>query len=68
MVRRARLFLRRGIYHVYCRTHRGEFIFNDPDTSAALVESAQLLSDHDGVAVFAWDLLSNHYLCAAAHK
>ena len=40
MPRRPRLFVAGGFYHVYCRTHRGEFRFNDSSESKSFIDNA----------------------------
>ena len=61
MVRRARVFVQRGIYHIYCRVHRGEFIFEKRENAAAFVEAAKMMIRNDKIAILAWVLMSNHY-------
>ena len=61
MPRRPRLFVSGAIYHVYCRVARGEFIFDDHDEAAELIEHLRTVRDLDGWTVFAWVLMGNHY-------
>jgi REP element-mobilizing transposase RayT len=68
MPRRPRLFVSGGIYHVYCKTHRGEFRFDDRIESDSFIQTVADVSRTHGFLVLAWCLMSNHYLCVAAHK
>jgi len=61
MPRRPRLFLPYGIYHVYCRVARGEFVFDDHSEAAEFVEHLRSVRDLDGWTIFAWCLMGNHY-------
>ena len=40
MSKGTRLFVPGGIYHVYCKTHRGEMRFDDPADASAFVDAA----------------------------
>ena len=68
MPRQPRFFVPNGIYHVYCRVARGEFVFADAIEAEEFVSTVREVRDVDGFIVFAWCLMTNHYLCAAAHK
>jgi len=68
MPRRPRLFVAGGIYHVYCRTHRGEIRFGQEPDSGAFLEIVSKVATHQRLEIMGWVLLTNHYLCAAAHK
>ena len=61
MPRKPRVFIEGGIYHVYCRTSRGEAVFVDEAEAAAFVDVFQRVKDRDGLVLFAWALMSNHY-------
>jgi len=61
MPRRPRLFLRYGIYHVYCRVARGEFVFDDRSEAEEFVEHLRTVRDLDGWTIFAWCIMGNHY-------
>lgn len=61
MPRRPRLFVSGGIYHVYCRTHRGEFRFDNTIEAEAFLEAVFDVSRVHGLVVVAWCLMSNHY-------
>lgn len=61
MPRRPRLFVSGGIYHVYCRTHRGEFRFDDRMESDSFIQAVAEVSRTHGLLVLAWCLMSNHY-------
>ena len=61
MPRKPRVFIEGGIYHVYCRASRGEAVFDDHVEAQAFVEVYQKVKERDGLIVFAWCLMSNHY-------
>ena len=61
MPRPNRVFLEGGIFHVYNRVGRGEMIFADEDEASAFVGQLKTIKDRDGLQVFAWCLMSNHY-------
>jgi REP element-mobilizing transposase RayT len=61
MPRRNRVFLEGGIFHVYNRTGRGEMVFADEAEASAFVEQLRMVKARDGLQVFAWCLMSNHY-------
>jgi len=61
MPRKPRLFIEGGIYHVYCRASRGEAVFADQTEAAAFVDILQRVKSRDGLVIFAWALMSNHY-------
>jgi REP element-mobilizing transposase RayT len=50
-----------GLYHVYNRFARGEDVFSAPEEAAEFVELLREVKKRDGLTVFAWALLSNHY-------
>jgi len=59
--RRRRILVEGGLYHVYNRFARGEDVFADPEEAIEFVELLREVKDRDGLTVFAWALLSNHY-------
>ena len=61
MPRKPRLFVPNAIYHVYCRTARGEYVFDDQIEADAFVEMVSEVRDLDGLSILAWCLLGNHY-------
>ena len=61
MPRKARIFIEGGIYHVYCRASRGEAVFADVAEAAAFVDTLRNVKVRDGLVIFAWALMSNHY-------
>lgn len=61
MPRKARLFIPGAIYHVYCRTARGERVFAAPAEAEHFVEILRLVRDTDRFKILAWCLMSNHY-------
>ena len=68
MPRALRNLIEGGLYHVYNRFARGEEVFSDPEEAIEFLDFLRDLKQRDDLQVFAWSLLSNHYLCAAAHK
>jgi REP element-mobilizing transposase RayT len=50
-----------GLYHVYNRFARGEGVFSDPEEAAEFAELLREVKKRDGLTIFAWALLSNHY-------
>ena len=68
MPRRLRVEIEGGVYHVSNRVSSGEHVFADPDEADRFVELVRSVKARDGWTVFAWCLMSDHYLCAAAHK
>ena len=61
MPRHPRLFFPGGIYHVYCRVARGEFVFDDHFEAIEFIEVLRNVRDLDGLTIFAWALMGNHY-------
>ena len=61
MPRQNRIFVEGGVYHVYNRLGRGERAFDQEMEAAAFVELLRDIVERDGLTVFAWCLLSNHY-------
>ncbi len=61
MPRKPRVFIEGGIYHVYCRTSRGEAVFADEAEAAEFTGIVQRVKERDGFAIFAWAVMSNHY-------
>ena len=61
MPRSLRVFVEGGLYHVYNRFARGESVFADPEEAIEFVELLRKVKQRDGLTVFAWALLSNHY-------
>jgi len=61
MPRRPRLFVSGAIYHVYCRVARGEFVFDEHDEAVEFIETLREVRDLDGLTIFAWCLMGNHY-------
>lgn len=59
--RQNRIFVEGGVYHVYNRLGRGERVFDQEMEAAAFVELLRDVVERDGLTVFAWCLLSNHY-------
>lgn len=61
MPRNLRVFVEGGLYHVYNRFARGESVFSDSEEAIEFVELLREVKQRDGLTVFAWALLSNHY-------
>jgi len=61
MPRRRRTLIEGGLYHVYNRFARGEEVFADHEEAVEFVERLRAVKRRDGLTVFAWALLSNHY-------
>ena len=61
MPRRPRVFVEGGIYHVYNRFARGADLFGDSEEAIEFLEILRRARDRDGLTVFAWALMSNHY-------
>lgn len=68
MARSPRLFIPGAVYHVYCRTARGEMVFSDHTEAAEFVDTIADVKRLHGFLVLAWCLMGNHVLCAAAHN
>lgn len=61
MARSPRLFIPNAIYHVYCRTARGEMVFSKPDEACEFVDVVADVKRLHGFDVLAWCLMGNHY-------
>jgi putative transposase len=61
MPRRARVFVEGALYHVYCRTARGERVFAEEDEARAFLAILRDVKQRDELAVLAWSLMPNHY-------
>jgi len=61
MVRRARVEVEGGLYHVYNRIASGEPVFDDPEEVAEFIETIRKTKTRDGWTVLAWCVMSNHY-------
>ena len=61
MPRPDRIFVEGGVYHVYNRLCRGERVFEGDEEASAFVELLREVVDRDGLTVFAWCLLPNHF-------
>jgi REP element-mobilizing transposase RayT len=61
MARSPRIFFPGAIYHVYCRTARGEMVFSDPLEAHAFVDTVADVKRLHGFLVLGWCLMSNHY-------
>ena len=61
MPRRPWIFIEGGIYHVYNRFARGAEVFCEGDEAGRFLSLLRKVRDRDGLTVFAWALMSNHY-------
>jgi len=61
MPRAIRLFFDGAVYHVYNRLARGERVFTSDDMASKFSELLREVTIRDGVTVFAWAVLPNHY-------
>ena len=61
MPRRRRVFVEGGIYHVYNRFARGAELLKDEEDASRFLAFLRRARDRDGLTVFAWCLMSNHY-------
>ena len=68
MPRGRRLLVEGGLYHVYNRFARGEDVFAVPEEAVEFSELLREVKQRDGLTIYGGALLSNHVLCAAAHK
>ena len=61
MPRPDRIFVEGGCYHVYNRLGRGERVFDQETEAVAFVGLLRDVVDRDGLTVFAWTLMPNHF-------
>ena len=61
MPRKLRLFVSGGIYHVYCRTHRGEMRFARKIDADSFIEIVSEISSLHQLTILGFALMSNHY-------
>jgi len=61
MPRPGRVAVEGGVYHVYNRIGRGQRIFDREREATAFVELLRRVVQRDGLTVFAWCLMSNHF-------
>ena len=61
MPRANRVFLDGGIYHVYNRISRGDGVFSNEDEASTFVDQLRAVKQRDGLVIFAWSLMSNHF-------
>jgi len=61
MPRRPRNFVEGGIYHVYNRFARGADIFGEGDEAGRFLQLLRKVKNRDGLTVFAWCMMTNHY-------
>jgi REP element-mobilizing transposase RayT len=54
------VFVNGAMYHVYCRTSRGDAIFADRAATEGFVEILREVKRRNGQTVFAWCVMSNH--------
>jgi len=68
MSRPGRVFFEGAVYHVYNRLARGESVFDDEAVALRFRDLLLEVAQRDGLAVFAWCLMSNHYHLAVRTK
>jgi REP element-mobilizing transposase RayT len=61
VVRKARVEIEGGLYHVYNRVASGEPIFADPEEAVEFIETIRETKTRDGWTMLAWCVMSNHY-------
>jgi len=61
MARSPRIFFPDAIYHVCCRTARGEMAFSDLLETREFVETVADVKRLHGFRLFAWCLMGNQY-------
>ena len=61
MPRAPRFYVDGALYHVYGRITRGERIFADDVEASRFVDVLRDVKRRDGLTVFAWCLMGNHY-------
>lgn len=61
MPRRPRVFIEGGIYHVHNRFARGAEIFREGDKGERFLDLLRTIRDRDGLSVFAWAVMPNHF-------
>jgi hypothetical protein len=61
MARAPRIFSAGAIYHVYCRTARGEMVFSDRFEADTFVEPVADVTRLHGFLVLGWALMGNHH-------
>ena len=53
--------VRGALYHVYCRTARGEMVFSAEPEAAALLDTFITVRDLHDFTALAWCIMGNHY-------
>ena len=61
MPRPDRIKVEGGVYHVYNRLGRGERVFEVEEVAGAFVGLLRDVMERDGLTVFAWSLMPNHF-------
>lgn len=61
MARSPRIFIPGAVYHVYCRTARGEMVFSNQKEATEFVEIVADVKQLHGFDLLAWCLMGNHY-------
>lgn len=61
MPRPERVFFEGAMYHVYNRVTRGEPVLDGGGETERFVELLREVVERDGLTVFAWCIMSNHY-------
>ena len=60
-VRRPRIEIKGGLYHVYNRVASGEPVLTNPEEAVEFIELIRETKTRDGWTVLAWCVMSNHY-------
>ncbi len=61
MPRQNRVFVEGGFYHIFNRLGRGERFFEDVEEAEAFVRILTDAVNRDGLTIYAWCLMANHY-------
>ena len=61
MVRKSRVEIEGGLFHVYNRVASGEAIFSDPNEAIELIEIIRETKERDDWTILAWCVMSNHF-------
>jgi REP element-mobilizing transposase RayT len=61
VVRKPRLVVEGGVYHVYNRLARGATLFDEGDEGERFLGLVRAVRERDGLTLFAYCLMANHY-------
>ena len=68
MPRAVRIEIENAVYHVMARGNHREDIVRDDGDRRLFLSTLEEVCGQTGWRVFAWVLMSNHFLCGAPHK